>query len=245
MTAAMRWTRRARPMLGTLVELGVDPAGRTAIDAAFATILRLQSQLSAFEPTSDVGRFNAMPEGASFIPGAATHDVLRAAQALRRATAGAFDITLGTGLDAWHLDGARLTKCSPGVRLDLGGIAKGYIVDRAVEALCAGGAAAGWVNAGGDLRAFGDVDVPVMLRDEAGGGTRPFARLRDGAFATSHYGSHSRSRLAGRADRGAARHVSVAAPLCMWADALTKVVALTGDTSHRLLARHGAQAWSH
>lgn len=43
----------------------------------------------------------------------------------------------------------------PGMALGLGGIAKGYIVDRAVSVLRAGGAMAGIVNAGGDLRVFG------------------------------------------------------------------------------------------
>jgi thiamine biosynthesis lipoprotein len=40
-------------------------------------------------------------------------------------------------------------------------------------------------------------------------------------------------------------HASVAAPLCLWADALTKIVAASGDASHPLLARHDARAWLH
>jgi thiamine biosynthesis lipoprotein len=39
--------------------------------------------------------------------------------------------------------------------------------------------------------------------------------------------------------------VSVAAPRCLWADALTKIVAISGDAAHPLLARHGAKAWQH
>jgi thiamine biosynthesis lipoprotein len=108
------------------------------------------------------------------------------------------------------------------------------------------GIEAGWVNAGGDLRAFGNVDTPVQLRDEATGGVRTFATLRDGAFATSHFGPDSRSRLAAGARATPPRaYASVAAPLCLWADALTKVVALSGDTSHPLLARFAACAWLH
>jgi thiamine biosynthesis lipoprotein len=42
-----------------------------------------------------------------------------------------------------------------------------------------------------------------------------------------------------------AAHVSVAAPLCLWADALTKIVAASGDPAHPLLARHDARAWLH
>ncbi|HJV97433.1 MAG TPA: hypothetical protein VJ608_15425, partial [Albitalea sp.] len=62
--------------------------------------------------------------------------------------------------------------------------------------------------------------------------------------ATSHFDPHSRSQAAapGRAIRA---HASVAAPLCLWADALTKLVAISGDTSHPLLATYAAQAWLH
>ena len=115
-----------------------------------------------------------------------------------------------------------------------------------MRALIEHGVESGWVNAGGDLRAFGGAELPVQLRDEASGGVRPFATLRDGAFATSHFGRHTRSQIAAGARASPTRaHVSVAAPLCLWADALTKVVAISGDTSHPLLARFEASAWLH
>ena len=87
--------------------------------------------------------------------------------------------------------------------------ARGMRSTAASRRLRACGCDAGWVNAGGDLRAFGAIDVPVMLRDEHTGGVRPVATLRDGAFATSRFDVDARSRLAGRAR---ASHVSVAAP---------------------------------
>ena len=40
-------------------------------------------------------------------------------------------------------------------------------------------------------------------------------------------------------------HASVAAPLCLWADALTKIVAIGGDAGEALLARYDAVAWVH
>jgi len=116
------------------------------------------------------------------------------------------------------------------------------------------GCGAGWVNAGGDLRVFGDVALPLHLRDEHQGGTWAIGSLADGAFATSHFGPGCRSQLhAPRSRRrsgtvGAApvaAWVSVAAPRGLWADALTKVVAASGDTRHPLLARLGACAWWH
>lgn len=125
-------------------------------------------------------------------------------------------------------------------------VAKGYAVDRAVQALLEKGCEGGWVNAGGDLRAFGKVGVPLLLRDELAGGVRSFATLRDGAFATSHFDRCSRSKaLRPASGESVHAHASVAAPQCLWADALTKVVAISGDASHPLLARYGAQAWLH
>ena len=158
--------------------------------------------------------------------------MLDAAAELCEASAGLFDISLGTGRDGWSCDGFVLRKLRAGVRLDLGGIAKGHAVDVAIVALQRAGVDAGWVNAGGDLRVFGELPLPIDLRDEQAGGVRRFATLQDGAFATSLIA-------------GTARHASVAAERCLWADALTKVVALSGDARHALVAAHGAQAWLH
>ena len=237
-----RFTRRARPLLGTLVEIGtigsvLAPAAavEAAIGAAFARIGAVQAALSRFESGSEIGRFNDAPAGARIAIGSDARRVLAAAQMLCEASGGAFDISLGSGSRAWHCDGATLHKRSAAVRLDLGGIAKGHAVDAAVEVLADAGLAGGWVNAGGDLRAFGAATPPIDLRDEIGGGVRRFAQLAEGAFATS--------RIAGAGGR--LFHASVAAPLCLWADALTKIVALSADDQHPLLARFGAVGWLH
>jgi thiamine biosynthesis lipoprotein len=227
--SASGFLRRARPLLGTLVEIGVRDG--SAAEAGFDAIVQVQARLSRFEPASDIGRFHALPAGEHVAIGADTAVVLAAARELQQASGGLFDVSLGTAPDGWGCDGHALHKRSGAVRLDLGGIAKGHAVDRAVDALRAQGCRAGWVNAGGDLRVFGDIDLPLMLRDENGGGVRSFGSLGDAAFATSRFG-----------DR---RHVSVAAPRCLWADALTKIVAISGDPRHPLLAPYGARAWLH
>ena len=247
MTPARSVLRRARPLLGTLVEIGIvlngegstsriesdvhgDDSG-AAIAAAFDAIAAVESRLSRFIATSEIFRFNAAAAGERIEIDADTRHVLAAADALRRASDGIFDITLGSGATGWHCDAAGLHKSGATVRLDLGGIGKGHAVDRAVDALLAAGAQAGWVNAGGDLRVFGATTVPIDLRDETSGGVRRFATLADGAFATSRLGT--------------AGHASVAAPQCIWADALTKIVLTSGDSSHPLLERFGARAWLH
>ncbi|MFT3812553.1 MAG: FAD:protein FMN transferase [Acidovorax sp.] len=223
----MTWQRRAQPWLGTLVEVGV-PEGACA-DAAFDALRRVQACMSRFDPRSDVGRFAALPVGASLHVEEDTAQVLHAARQLQQASGGLFDITQGRAPEGWRCEGRRLTRLHAAAAFDLGGIAKGYAVDCAVRALQAEGCAAGWVNAGGDLRAFGAAQLPILLRDEAAGALRPFAQLEEGAFATSQWRT---------------AYASVAAPLCLWADALTKVVAASG-TCHPLLAAYDAQAWLH
>ena len=247
MTPARRVLRRARPLLGTLVEIGIviDGEGSTsqtegdargddsgaAIDAAFAAIAAVERRLSRFTAGSEIFRFNAAAAGERIEIGADTRRVLAAADALHRASDGIFDITLGSGATGWHCDAGGLHKSGAAVHLDLGGIGKGHAVDCAVNALRAAGAQAGWVNAGGDLRVFGATTVPIDLRDEAAGGVRRFATLTDGAFATSRLCTDE--------------HASVAAPECIWADALTKIVLVSGDARHPLLVRFGARAWLH
>lgn len=247
------WTRRARPLLGTLVDIGLapgSPAPAAALAAAFGAIAAVQAALSRFDAASPISRFQQLPAGASLPLPACAQRVLRAAQALQQASAGLFDISLGSGPAGWRCHAGRLHKLQPGVRLDLGGIAKGHAVDAAVRALQRAGCPAAWVNAGGDLRVYGDVALPLHLRDAQHGGARPLGQLRDGALATSHFAPGSRSNL----HRPVAAdgllppstpgwQVSVAAPRALWADALTKIVAASGDVQHPLLARLGASAW--
>ena len=234
---APAWTRRARPALGTLVEVGVaaraagaGTAADAAIAIAFARIAAAEAQLSRFDPASPIHRFNAAVPGTRIAMGSDVARVLAAARALYEVSAGAFDVTLGSGAAGWRCENSTLVKTAAGTTLDLGGIGKGHAVDCAVAALRAAGIEAGWVNAGGDLRVFGDVTLPLHLRNEEHGGALPFAGLRDGAFATS---------------RLPAGHASVAAEECLWADALTKLVVVSGNARHPLLERFGAVAWLH
>jgi len=251
-----RVVRRAKPLLGTLVEVGLrgapandDTALLAACDIAFDAIATVQACLSRFALDSDIARFNALPAGGWLDAQADTQIVLSAAQQLFSDSDGVFDVSLGSAPAGWRLHDGRLHKLHDRTRLDLGGIGKGHAVDRAVQALQRAGLASGWVNAGGDLRSFGSAAVELKLRDERRGGVVNFGRLHDGAFATSCFAADARSPLSmparPRERLHSHAHVSVAAPQCLMADALTKVVAASGDAGHPLLARAGAQAWLH
>ncbi|HEX4234713.1 MAG TPA: FAD:protein FMN transferase [Caldimonas sp.] len=236
------WSRRAQPLLGTLVDIGARGVNKAcaaaAVGAAFDRIRDIEAKLSRFIAQSVIGRFNGAGASACIALDADAARVLAAAQWLRLASAGLFDVSLGSGATGWRCSAGTLHKLADGVTLDLGGIGKGFAVDAAIAALRAQGAESGWVNAGGDLRVFGPLGLPIDLRDETNGGVRRFATLGDGAFATS--------RLVTRAgaEQGE-RHASVAAPTCLWADALTKVVIASGDSTHPLVGRLGARAWLH
>jgi thiamine biosynthesis lipoprotein len=244
--------RRARPLLGTLVEVGLcgarsrnDPELLAACGIAFDAVASVQRCLTRFEADSDIARFNALPAGRWLDVQADTAMVLSAAQQLFDDSDGLFDVTLGSAPAGWRLHERRLHKLHDDARFDLGGIGKGHAVDRAVQALQRAGLCSGWVNAGGDLRSFGSAAVDLKLRDEQFGGVIDFGRLSDGAFATSCFGADSRSALSTTSGGSTRSHVSVAAPRCLLADALTKVVAASGNTAHPLLARAGARAWLH
>jgi thiamine biosynthesis lipoprotein len=264
--------RRARPLLGTYVEVAAcadaPEVEWAAVAAAFDAIAEVHRLMSFHESTSDVGRLNRGAHARALEVDPRTFAVLRRARLLARASGGLFDCTVGGAAVALGLlPGARGAprrgatswrdvELLPGRRvrflrrlaLDLGGIAKGFAVDEAVAALVRCGASAGCVNAGGDLRVFGARDWPVAIR-APGEPDRlvPLPPLRDGALATTaddfspDGAGHVIQPATGRR-RPAPISVSVLAPSCMDADALTKVVWLSERTPAALLARLRARA---
>lgn len=243
----MTTLRRAQLWLGTLVEIGVPLSGQNmdgvnqAVADAFAVVGQVHRLMSKFDPSSDVSRCHQAEVGHAVRVNGHTRDVLDLALQLHRQTGGLFDVAMGSG--RWDLNAeGDWIKLDALVQIDLGGIAKGYAVDAAMAALVARGVKAAWVNAGGDVRVMG-VRVPIDLRDEAHGGVRRWAEMEEGAVATSYFGPHARSALHGPHH---AQHVTVAAPRCAVADALTKVVAQVGlERATPCLQFLEAQAWIH
>ncbi|PYM17175.1 MAG: hypothetical protein DMD81_10050 [Candidatus Rokuibacteriota bacterium] len=180
---------RARPLLGTYVAIRVsgvpESCAHGAIDAAFDQIALVHHRMSFHEAESDVSRLNenALRHAVQVHP--RTYEVLRWAQQIAEASHGWFDVTVARHLVAWGVLPRPRSAYDPDPRaswrdielrrdgavrfhrptwIDLGGIAKGYAVDRAVELLRASGVPQGCVNAGGDLRVFGPAAERVRLR---------------------------------------------------------------------------------
>jgi len=131
---------------------------------AFYELDRLEQELSRFIENSDISRINSLPTNQSIQIGLAAFECLECSAQIYKETAGAFDITVGPLLKCWlnedktmrvpskaelelarrhtgihllQLDGGKHTVkvlASP-VQIDLGGIGKGYAVDKLVELL--------------------------------------------------------------------------------------------------------------
>jgi thiamine biosynthesis lipoprotein len=261
---------RARPLLGTIARARVEhvseAAAHAAIDAAFAEVAEIHRLMSFHEAGSDLSRIHRAGAGAWVEIDPRTAAVL--AFALRHAAAsrGVFDPTMAPRAVArgalprpsgaawpdadatWRdvfVDGDRVW-LARSAWLDLGGVAKGYAVDRAVDCLKRYGAQSGCVDAGGDLRVFGPAPEWVGLRVE-GSPSAPVVEIADGAMASSgggvggslHFNGPSRDPI------DASRFACVTAPTCMCADALTKVVLAVGvDAASALLSANGAAAYA-
>ena len=156
-----------------------------AAEAAFARIHQLNGILSDYDPTSELRRLCDTSEGGKSVPvSGELWEVLSHAQKLSERSDGAFDVTVGPVVRLWRrarrreelpppqmlidylelvgyrhvrLDPKRkaVALLKPGMRLDLGGIAKGYAIDEALAALRQRGVCRALVDAGGDI-ALGD-----------------------------------------------------------------------------------------
>ena len=268
--------RRCRPLLGTFVEIAASGTNATDLErgiaAAFASVEKVHRLMSYHDPQSDVSRMNREAFPKSVIVHPWTWQVLEAAQQFARESDGGFDITIARLLASrgylprheYRLDSAatwrdiflrkncRIFFRRP-VIVDLGGIAKGFAVDRAVEALKVNGVVAGIVNAGGDLRTFGQASQLIHVRHPAEPTRVAGAvRLRERAMATSglyferrkYGGEYVTPMVDGRTGQPGREliSVSVAAAECMVADALTKIVFALREKAAGLLAQYQADA---
>lgn len=269
--------RRARPLLGTFVEItAADTLGgntEVAIDAAFDAVALVQRLMSFYEPDSDVSRLNREAWRSPVAIHPWTHHVLEAAVDLHRRSAGIFNIAIASALQALQLlpgipyDETTLAPVGvigllpdycvrfghPGVRIDLGGIAKGFAVDQAVAVLRERGISRGLINAGGDMFVFGQPSYTVYIRNPRNPSQlMSQVELRDEALASSGncfdpFPMAIRPESAVIDPRVGAPvnrvvGVSVRASSCMIADALTKFVMITGEFSRSLLDFYRAGA---
>lgn len=255
--------RRCRPLLGTFVE--ITAASEAAIEAAFSVVARVHGLMSAHQPDSDVSRINRLAHREPVRVDRWTRVVLERANMWSKRSDGAFDVVragraalqrgriprhpgqplpVASHWQALKLEGDEVRFSKPAC-IDLGGIAKGLAVDGAVRALRRAGAAAGLINAGGDMAGFGDVAWPVYVVDPVTRRPRIEISLCNQALATSALvaaisGAHSGDHLIGRDERWIS--ATVCAPAAVDADPLAKIVLSRTGFVARCLATAGARA---
>ena len=274
MRPAFDSARRARPLLGTFVEVTAGGASPDRLDAAieraFAAVAEVHRLMSFHEGGSDVSRLNRCALSGPLAVDPQTFEVLEWSRRFAEASEGCFDITVAAQLVDWRLLPRPVCAYVPDrqgswrdvellpdgtvrfrrpIWIDLGGIAKGYAVDRAIDSLRDAGIPWGCVNAGGDLRVLGREAARVQLEPRHGNERCvPVLEVANGSVASSGGGRRHRGAV-GPHVHGIARHavgghafVSVVADRCLVADALTKIVLTQGPRSEAVLCRYGARA---
>ncbi len=108
-----------------------------AAQAAFDLVDRLERELSRFIPNSDIGRINELAPGERTRVAPTTIECLVIARHAFELTGGVFDVSIGTGLESLELDADAcvIGATRRGVKIDLGGVGKGYAVDLMAEVL--------------------------------------------------------------------------------------------------------------
>jgi thiamine biosynthesis lipoprotein len=171
--------KQTEMIMGTLVEITVIPTNEKAIREAFEALKKVDALMSTYQEDSEISILNR--EGRAQVS-EETLEVIEDAIKFSNLTDGAFDITCRPLINLWKkakkeekvateeeiegaislvgyqritLEGNQIRLEKRGMQIDLGGIAKGYAVDKAIEALKKNGIKRALVNAGGDLYVLG------------------------------------------------------------------------------------------
>lgn len=253
------------------VELWADDqaSGRAAISTVMNEMRRIDALMSHYRPDSQVSRINALAAEQEVVVDAELAQLLLRALEFSELSDGAFDITYASvgylydyraarhpseqqiraALPAinWRhvvIDAGRsaVRFAAPGVRIDLGGIAKGYACDRAADLLRARGIGHAVISAGGDSRILGDrrgrpwvvgirhpdarerIIARIPLQDAAISTSGDYERFFDEGGVRYH---HIIDPATGRS-AGAVRSVTVIAADATTTEGLTKGVFVKG-----------------
>jgi thiamine biosynthesis lipoprotein len=250
-----------------------EPAARRASQSAFDRIAGLDSVLSDYQPDSELSRLSEKAGGPPVPVSADLFDVLHRSKEYYDRTGGAFDVTIApvgrlwrrarrerklpdpstlaealklVGSDKMVLDPSKRTiqLTRPGMRLDVGGIAKGYASQAAVDVLRRAGIDSALVAGAGDIVVSGAPPgtegwtIGVASLNPADSGPVMYLLLKNAAISTSgdaerfviiggHRYSHIVNPATGRGVEDRAS-VTVIAPDGGAADALETSVYLLG-----------------
>jgi thiamine biosynthesis lipoprotein len=274
--AAREW------IMGTLADVRVYAApdaatAHEAVQAALAELRTIDRLMAIQRPDSDVSRVNREGGAASVVVDRRVVDVVLRSLEVSRLTDGAFDVTVLPVVLAWGFDGpaphrpaaspalpagyrtlivdqraAAIRFAAPNAGIDLGGIAKGYALDRARELLRARGVRSAWLDLGGNIATLG---LPpdgsrwrIAIRDPRRPGTvLGIVEVEEAGVSTSsdaeRYVEDERGRSGHVIDPRTGRPASalltatVVTPSATLADALSTAAIVMGADDFTALAR--------
>lgn len=214
-----REVRKSVFLMDTLVEINVSGRMRNLpaiVDSVIEMAENYEKQFSFYNEESLLGRINSLQERETEI-NEEFFELLTQGEKYYRLTGGRYDLTVGVLSEIWDIEAEKIPdseeinsalaltgmdkivydkhqiKKPKGMKLNLGSIAKGYIVDKITEFLQARGVEQGLINAGGDLRfwGLGEILIGIQHPREARGETIDNIKVSDKAVVTS--GDYERS----------------------------------------------------
>jgi thiamine biosynthesis lipoprotein len=281
-----RWVERWWAALGTHAHVQICDGPRGLADRVVDVVEEMEASWSRFRPSSDLCRLNSDPREVVPVSPLLAELLARAVVGWRE-TDGWFDpsvldaleragyqysysgegsprgrlvLEAAPGLAGVQVDPVTcLVRRPVGLRLDLGGIGKGWAADRLATWLLERGARSVCVGFGGDIRVAGDAPAGgwrIPVDDPAGSGPWFDAQLPSGAIVTSTTllrrwrtedgapAHHLIDPRTGLPSRSGVHTVVVAAAEAWWAEVLAKAALVAGPQAGRaLLDHHGVTAW--
>ena len=189
-------------LLDTYISVTVYQNHRDAAKKAIERVEKIEKMLSAFRAESEVSKINSAKSGVPVSVSDECFSLISRALFMSEQTDGAFDITIKPVMDLWGfgkkpgvpekkalekalgsvgyknilLDSEKhtVTLLKEGMKVDLGGIAKGYAADCAVSVLKEAGVNSACLDFGGNVVTVGEMPLGLIDRIKNGKGTRPF-----------------------------------------------------------------------
>lgn len=211
---------RVQSHMGTYGRILIYGGSNEDIDAAFSKIKELDDLLSDYNPNSEISEINQDAGIKPVKANAVVIEVLELAKEVGSQTNGVFDPTIGaltigvyrfgreTDVDPSAddiskakslvnyndliIEGDRVYLKNKGMMIDLGGIGKGFAIQKAVEVLKERGVKSGVVSLSGDIKIFGH-DADIAIRNPDGRGAIATFTTREDDITISTSGSYERS----------------------------------------------------
>jgi thiamine biosynthesis lipoprotein len=211
---------RVQLQMGTYARVLIYGGNNKDVDAAFSEIKKLDNLLSDYNPKSEISEINNMAGKKAVKVNPQVIEVLEIAKNIASETGGVFDPTIGAltigvykfgresddepnieNIDKAKslvnykdliIEGDSVYLKRKGMMIDLGGIGKGYAVEKAVTVLKERGIKRGVVSLSGDLKVFGD-ELEIAIKNPGSPGAIATFKTGSGDLAISTSGSYERS----------------------------------------------------